>query len=332
MTDDKEINGSKFNQKELTDLIARYVDENRIPKNLKIITDTSNFFQVDYNDVMILEDRPYFIRNYEREGRFTIDEQPKFWVRKAIDLTDGGMKIIKMVFHEKFNARVGDLIFECFRSPKKESRILDLTKGHRNFMQGKSAQDSAGNIIRIIDHISGKNMADHAASLSQNHEDYFFNHFPSILESFIELTEAIRFLHEQGEKHGDIRRDHIILDSRDGVFKWIDFDYNFRHKENMFGYDMFGLGNILVFLAACDEITIQSVGRSFPELKDTLNNGDLNIIFDNRVVNLKKIYPYIPEKLNYMLMHFSKSAEIFYEDTEQFLSDLYEAREVVNFC
>ena len=51
---------------------------------------------------------------------------------------------------------------------------------------------------------------------------------------------------------------------------------------------------------------------------------DLNIVFNNRVANLKKIYPYIPESLNRVLMHFSKGANWFYEDTAQLLDDLRE--------
>lgn len=45
-----------------------------------------------------------------------------------------------------------------------------------------------------------------------NHQDYFETYFPEVLERFIECVDAIRFLHAHGEKHGDIRRDHIIMD------------------------------------------------------------------------------------------------------------------------
>ena len=47
-------------------------------------------------------------------------------------------------------------------------------------------------------------------------------------------------------------------------------------------------------------------------------------MFHNRVANLKKIYPYIPENLNRVLMHFSKGANWFYENTVQLLDDLGE--------
>lgn len=154
-----------FDGSELRDMISRWVEPHRVPKMPRIVTDTSDFFKVDYDDVVILDNRPYFIRNYEREGRFGIDDEPKFWVRRAIDLADGSTKIIKMVFHEQFKARVGDITFDCVRSPLKEAAILDMVRGQPNFMQGFSVKDSSGNIIRIIEYIKGMTLADHVVQL-----------------------------------------------------------------------------------------------------------------------------------------------------------------------
>jgi hypothetical protein len=53
----------------------------------------------------------------------------------------------------------------------------------------------------------------------------------------------------------------------------------------------------------------------------------VNIVFHNRVNNLKKIYPYLPEKLNRVLMHFSLGAPVYYEETKELIEDLEEARE-----
>ncbi len=315
----------KFTEKYLRDMIANCVDPMRVPKRVNIITDTSDFFRVDYDDVVILDERPYFIRNYEREGRFTIDEQPKFWVRRAVDLVDGSAKIIKMVFPEKFKARVGDITFDCVRSPKKEARILNLVKGHRNFMQGFSTNDSAGNVIRIIDYIHGTTMDNIISGLNKQHEDYFYNNFPAIFNDYIELVKAIKFLHDHEEKHGDIRRDHIIKERHESFYRWIDFDFNYWHKENMFGYDLFGLGNVLVYLVGQGDITTQYLERKDQSVFGRLTVDDTNIIFHNRVVNLQKIYPYIPDILNLILLHFSRGAEVFYDNTDQFLNDLHEA-------
>ncbi|MBI5584007.1 MAG: hypothetical protein HY892_09305, partial [Deltaproteobacteria bacterium] len=62
--------------------------------------------------------------------------------------------------------------------------------------------------------------------------------------------------------------------------------------------------------------------REGPALVARLREEDLNIVFKNRVVNLRKIYPYIPESLNQVLLHFSAGAKMFYEDTTQLLDDL----------
>jgi serine/threonine protein kinase len=311
---------------DLKELISKWVGSDRVPKRLRIVTDTTDFFKVDYDDVLILNDKPYLIRNYEKEGRFTIDEQPKFWVRRAIDLIDGNTKVIKMVFHEHFRSKIGDIVFDCVRSPKKEARILELVRGHPNFMQGFSVKDSHGNIVRILDFIYGKTLADLIYELNKNHEEYFYSHFPKLLDEYVELVEAIKFLHDHNEKHGDIRRDHIIKNKDSGKFVWIDFDFNYWHKENMFGYDLFGLGNILAFIVGGGDITTQMLLKEKPSILEKINADDLNIIFNNRIMNLKKVFPYIPESLNTILIHFTPKAVLFYDKIDQLLDDLKEAK------
>jgi hypothetical protein len=321
---------NQFSHAELRERIAHWLGTDRVPKQLNVITDTTDFYKVDYDDVVILGGRPYLIRNNEREGRFGIDDQQKFWVKRSRDLIDGSVKIIKLVFHERFQATVGEIVFDCFRSPKKEARILDITKGHKRFMQGFSLRDSSGNIIRIIDYIKGKTLADSILQYGKDHDDYFHNYFPSVFAEYIELAEAIRFLHQHGEKHGDIRRDHIIREQETGNSRWIDFDFNYLHKENMFGYDLFGLGNILVYLAGRGDVTTQRLRDSGSPVFNRITSSDVNIIFNNRVVNLKKVYPYVPDELNLILLHFAVSANIFYENTDQLLNDLHEARDKLN--
>ena len=48
--------------------------------------------------------------------------------------------------------------------------------------------------------------------------------------------------------------------------------------------------------------------------------------FVQRVANLRKIYPYIPESLNRVLLHFSEGANLFYDAADQLLEDLAEAQ------
>ena len=141
---------SSYSVMQLKEMIASYLGSDNVPQRFKIVTDTSDFFRVDYNDVVILDEIPYLMRNYTREGRFGLDDEPKYWVRKAIDLKNREAKIIKLVFHEEIDARVGDIVFRCVRSPAKEAAILEMVAGHKNFMQGRAVPDKAGNLVRIL--------------------------------------------------------------------------------------------------------------------------------------------------------------------------------------
>jgi hypothetical protein len=318
-----------YSEKELLRMIRQWVPRERVPKRAQI-KDTSDFFRVDYDDVVVLNDVPYFIRNNEREGRFGIDDEQKFWVKRARNLLTGEVNILKWVFKERFNARIGDLVFECVRSPQKEARILELVRGRPDFMQGETVLDSAGNQLRILDYIRGKTLGQLTLDMGKDHEDFFSHYYPALLDEFIGVIEAIRFLHENNEKHGDIRRDHIIKDASTGQYRWIDFDFNYRHGESRFGYDLFGLGNVLLFITGRGDVTTHRLLHESPGLLDRLTSDDVNIVFHNRVNNLKKIYPYIPEKLNRVLMHFASSAPVYYEHTRELLEDLGEAREELN--
>jgi hypothetical protein len=292
----------------------------------RVHTDTTDFFRVDYGDILLLDGVPFLIRHNAKEGRFGLDDEVKFWVRRAIDLRDGERKFIKMVFREKFVAHVGELAFECFRSPRKEARILDLVGDQKNFMHGYSTRDEKGNLVRVIDTIVGTPLGRAVQNIETDHETYYHEQFPEILGHFIECIEAIRFLHEHGEKHGDIRRDHVLIDRETGCYRWIDFDFNYRHRENIYGYDLFGLGNVLVFLVGKGDVLIEDLARENHPAMETLSREDMNIIFGNRIVNLQKVFPYIPDSLNRILLHFSRGANWFYEHTRQLLDDLEEYR------
>jgi hypothetical protein len=310
-------------------MIRRWVPSYRVPKTVRI-KDTADFFRVDYDDVVILEGVPFFVRNNEREGRFGLEDEQKFWVKRSLNLQTGEMKILKWVFKERFNAHIGDLVFECVRSPQKEARILELVRGRDDFMQGTTVADSAGNPLRVLDYIRGRTLSQVTASLGKDHEEFFYNHFPLLFDEFLGIVEAIRFLHRHGEKHGDIRRDHLIKDETTGRYRWIDFDFNYWHGESRFAYDLFGLGNVLIFLTGKGDVTTQRLLREDPDLLGTLSEDDVNIVFHNRVTNLKKIYPYIPDSLNRALLHFSVGSQVYYETTDELLEDLGEARRDLN--
>jgi serine/threonine protein kinase len=300
----------------------------RPPKTdeLRIVTDTSDFFRLESGDVLLLGGRPYLMRASVREARFGLDDEVKHWVKRAIDLTTGQTKIVKLVFFEQFTATIGGIVYECFRSPRKEARILELVNKHPNFMHGQTLPDDHGNLVRVMDYIFGDSLASRVVDIQQDHAPYFFETLPGIMDHFLRCVEAVRFLHEHGEKHGDIRRDHILIDSDSGDYRWIDFDYNYRHRENIYGYDLFGLGNVLIYVVGKGDVLLPDLRRNRPEVLQQLTDADLNIVFHNRVANLKKVFPYVPDSLNRILLHFSKGANWFYEHTTQLIQDLGQAR------
>jgi hypothetical protein len=318
--------GSMPSRTQIHQMAARWLADGSRPSDLRIHTDTSDFFALDAGDIVVLDGRPYLVRNSIREGRFGLEDEVKYWVKRSVDLVSGAMRIIKLVFYERFTATIGGITFECFRSPRKEARILDLVHDHPNFMHGQSAADEKGNIVRVLEYISGSSLAAHVADLEQDHESYFYRTLPGILENYLRCVEAIRFLHDHGEKHGDIRRDHILIDNQSGHYRWIDFDYNYRHRENIYGYDLFGLGNVLIYLVGKGDVLLQDLRSRDPALLAGLADGDMNIVFHNRLANLKKVYAYIPDSLNRILMHFSRGANWFYEETPQLLQDLHQAK------
>ncbi|MBI5408574.1 MAG: hypothetical protein HZA14_04340 [Nitrospirae bacterium] len=313
-----------YTEEQLLEMVRRWVPPERVPRRIRI-KDTSDFFRVDFDDVVVLGGVPYLVRSNERERRFGMDDEQKFWVKRAIDLITGRVKILKWTFWEKFKSRIGNLIFECVRSPRKEARILNIVRGRTDFMQGETFKDSAGNPLRVMDFIHGKTLDEIIPTLGNDHEDFFFNYYHKVLSEFIAAIEGIRFLHENGEKHGDIRRDHIIKDKDTGLYRWIDFDYNYRHRANKFSYDLFGIGNTLIFITGRGDITTHDLSLNAPDVLNRLSWEDVNIVFHNRVANLKKVFPYIPEFLNRVIMHFSAGAKVYYGNTSELLEDLRKA-------
>ena len=60
-------------------------------------------------------------------------------------------------------------------------------------------------------------------------------------------------------------------------------------------------------------------------MKSSLNGDDASAFHDYRIMNLRKLYPYIPESLNRVLLKFSVGATSYYETMQQVANDLGEA-------
>jgi hypothetical protein len=313
-----------MNEAEILESIGSYT---RFPPRgkINIFSDTTQFMSIKADDVLELNGGYYLVRGEEVEGRFGLDGEPKYWVKRAIDLSDGSSKVIKLVFNESFLMQLGSLQIQCFRSPLKEARILEKTHHDMRFMQGFNVRDTADNAVRIIDRIQGTRYYDYIHNLDMDHETYFHGLFRAVFKNIIETFEAINHLHHMNELHGDIRNDHILIDRPSGVYTWIDFDYTYDWSENFFGIDLYGLGNILLFTVGKGFHTIPDLNACGPEgfkVKECLTQGDLSLFFKHRIVNLRKLFPYIPDSLNLVLLHFGQEAEVFYEHSDELLSDL----------
>ena len=302
--------------------IQKHANERIPPGKLRIITDTSDYFKVDYNDVVAVGEDLLLVRGHAREGRFGLDDEPKFWVKRAVDLKTGRKKILKLAFFERFEGKIGDIKFWFYRSPKKEGRILQTVRGHPNFMQGYAVNDEKGNVLRVLDLVEGPTLASLISRFDEDHEQYFYTRLPEILDRLVEAYDAIGLLHDRRELHGDIRRDHILVDRLTGRFVWIDFDYAYQTETNPVGFDLYGLGNVLSYVVGKGDVTIQDLRYKRAEGLNRLTENDMNIVWANRVMNLAKVFPYIPDSLNHVLMHFAQGAEIFYDSVGELVEDI----------
>jgi len=290
----------------------------------RVYTDTSDFTSIDYGDIIRVEDRNFLITSYTKEGRFGVDEQIKPWVPKVVDLGSMVSYIIKLEFEENFDIRLGRFSVTCYRNPQKEAHILELVRGRPHFMQGLTLVDEMGNLVRVLTPISGKRL-DKVIHSESSHEDYFHHELPEILERFMGCLQGVGFLHQNGFRHGDIRRDHIFVDRHTGIYSWIDFDYDFHLPEKPFALDIYELGNVLLYLVGrgdyhAREILADSTLGS--RALDSLTLQDFSLLTQNRVVNLQKLFPYIPDRLNNMLLHFAAGTEVFYEQVEEMVTAL----------
>lgn len=299
--------------------VKRYAAQQGIRRLPRVFADTKDFTAIDYGDVITVDDRYFMVVAYAREGRFGVDDQVKQWVPKVIDLATDVRYLLKLVFHETFTISLGDYQVTCYRSPEKEARVLELVQGHPRFMHGHGVIDEGGNLVRILDLIRGQRLDKliHHGELS--HEEYFFSELPAHLRQFLDCIEGIQLLHSHGLRHGDIRRDHIYVEHDSGLFKWIDFDYDFYLPERPFALDLHELGNLLNYLIGRGNY---SAGNHGQLAGIAISGDDLALLCKNRIVNLRKIMPYIPKKLNDILMHFAAGTPVFYDTAAELHQDL----------
>jgi serine/threonine protein kinase len=289
----------------------------------KIVTDTSDCMRIERGNILRIGGRDYVIKGNLHETRFGIEDQPKYWVFSAIDLENGREMILKTVFHEEFNVHIGVFKIRCYRSPDKEAEVLELVRHDRRFMNGHTEFDASGNNVRIIEFIRGPSIFQHIHNNDKSHEQYFHEDMPTILHKLVDCMQGIRFLHDLGTCHGDIRNDHIIIERDTGNYRWIDFDLN----QHVLDFDVWSMGNIISYAVAQGIRSFHAVMRSnefSDQVKNSLHSEDGSAFYEYRIINLRKLFPYIPSRLNHILMHFSAKPHGSYDTMEQLLDDYRE--------
>jgi len=288
-----------------------------------IVTDTSDCMRIKRGDIVRVDGHDFVIKGNKYETRFGIEYQPKYWVFSAIDMETGDDKIIKTVFHEDFHVHIGVFKMHCYRSPEKEAEVLNLVQGDKRFMQGYPVLDDKENNVRIIEYIRGATIFNYVYKLEKSHEEYFHADLPGILHNLLGCFEAINFLHENKTCHGDIRNDHIIIEEGTRQYRWIDFDLN----QHVSDFDLWSIGNIINY----------AVGKginSFPnilkdkkisaEIKDSLSRDDASVFYEYRLMNLEKLYPYIPPMLSNIMNHFTAKPISVYSSMPELIDEYKE--------
>ncbi len=297
---------------------ARLLGNLELPERPIVLTDTSDYMSIERGQVIELDGEFYVVRCNEREGRFGVDDQPKFWVKRAVDLRTGRVHILKLAFSEEFKIRVGPAEIRCSRSGEKEACVLELVRGNRHFMQGRTARDARGNLVRVIEFIYGADLLSHINAMPERHEVYCRTALPGILAKVCGSLAALDPLHELGLCHGDIRNDHVLVERDTGDYRWIDFDLT----QDFSDFDIWSAGNILHYVVAKGFVTFRDALNERPELSGRLSEDDASAFFPHRVMNLGKVYPYLPPKLNQILLRFSLGARTWYDRIRQLTDDL----------
>jgi hypothetical protein len=106
---------------------------------------------------------------------------------------------------------------------------------------------------------------------------------------------------------------------------WIDFDYDFHLPEKPFALDLQELGNLLLYLIGRDNYHPREILANPTMGQKTLQKltpADFSLLAPDRVINLQKLFPYIPEALHRILLHFAAGADVFYEAVDELDQDL----------
>ncbi len=323
------MNDGDIRERDWCGIGEKYIHDLSSCRVHRVLEDTTDFYEVEYGDVVLLNNVGYLVRGTESEKKFGLEGEPKPWVKSCVDLVSGERKIIKLTFLEEFSCRIEGLNFTCLRNPQKEARILEKVRGHHGFMQGFSVLDSGGNTVRILDRIAGTSLDNFIQSVPGDHEKYYREYLPDILDHLATAFDSLGDLHRMGEIHGDITPDHIFVETGTGRYRWIDFDYDYRERENAVARDIFEMGTLLAYVVGKGYVVLREIRLHYPEAAQRIRPEDMQSVFPSQLANLMMVYPYIHTELNELLLSFSQGAGIVYQDAKELASDILHCARVL---
>jgi hypothetical protein len=94
--------------------------------------------------------------------------------------------------------------------------------------------------------------------------------------------------------------------------------------EDYADFDLWSLGNVLHCVVGKGFVSFRDVIDQRPNLAASLSDDDGSVFFRHRVMNLRRVYPYVPAKLNEVLLRFSRGAKACYDAISQVVQDLRE--------
>jgi len=115
-----------------------------------------------------------------------------------------------------------------------------------------------------------------------------------------------------------------------GRYRWIDFDYDYKEKDDLTSHDVFEMGTLLAFVVGKDYLSYSQLKRISPEIASNLKPSDMLAIFPNQVANLKLVYPYIHDQINEIILRFAQGSQHEYSDAHMLAADIARVSELLS--
>lgn len=198
---------------------------------------------------------------------------------------------------------------------------------HDNIVRGYSLVDESGDILIVTEFTEGEKLQDYLSEFGVDHKRYFLESFPEILNNFMGAIRGVEHIVKNGF-YNEFAIYHIWIDKKTGRYILFDFDLPSTELSK------------LQALKDLESSTISNIGGSLCEIVAPLGIYEYEAVHDeemyfdelgitdadfneyNLLVDLQKVYPYIPDELNKILLRFGRDASNPYTSISELYSDL----------